>query len=456
MLHDDAVSLAVCGVLLLIGSLALVVALLFRRRAAPLLWIPVFAYLYALRLLIRTDTFRLYVDAPRAVWEYAVSAITYTVPIPIVLFARAIFPAWRRVWTWGAVGLTIFAVCAIASDAILEQPFSAKVPNNAIATGFFLVVLAWIFRPALTRSPELQTMRVGALAVSIAAVADNLRGMGAVSYGGPDLEPFGFTVFITCLGAVAVRRLIQEGVRLIAINRELEVAREIQSSILPQSMPHIPGLTVAARYRPMTAVAGDLYEFLQIDAHRLGILVADVSGHGVPAALIASMVKMAFAAQQEHADSPAALLAGMNDTLCGRLAGQYVTAAYLFIDSASRVIRYGAAGHPPMLRATRTNGMVDEIEQNGLILGFAEGQRYREFQDALRDDDRFLLYTDGLTEASNAADDYYGLQRLKTSLAASAGLHTANVAQDLLATVDRWSGRQPGDDLTLVVADWSG
>ena len=87
----------------------------------------------------------------------------------------------------------------------------------------------------------------------------------------------------------------------------------------------------------MTAVAGDFYDFLEIDAQRVGVLVADVSGHGVPAALIASMVKVALAAQREHADSPAAVLAGMNETLWGRLAGQYVTAAYLFIErSVSR------------------------------------------------------------------------------------------------------------------------
>ena len=88
-------------------------------------------------------------------------------------------------------------------------------------------------------------------------------------------------------------------------------------------MPRVSGLTIAARYRPMTAVAGDFYDFLELDAKRLGILIADVSGHGVPAALIASMVKVALAAQRDHADHPAAVLAGMNDVLCGQLAGQY-------------------------------------------------------------------------------------------------------------------------------------
>jgi serine phosphatase RsbU (regulator of sigma subunit) len=204
----------------------------------------------------------------------------------------------------------------------------------------------------------------------------------------------------------------------------------------------------------MTAVAGDFYDFLEIDTERLGILVADVSGHGVPAALIASMVKIALAAQRDHADSPAAVLAGMNETLCGRLAGQYVTAAYLFIDIRSRMIRYGAAGHPPMLRSTRADGKVRGVEQNGLILGFDLNQGYTELEEPLRADDRFLLYTDGLIEASNADDDFFGLERLKASLTAATGLHSEGVTDDLLTTVDRWSGRPPGDDLTLVLVDW--
>jgi phosphoserine phosphatase RsbU/P len=145
----------------------------------------------------------------------------------------------------------------------------------------------------------------------------------------------------------------------------------------------------------------------------------------------------------------------MNETLCGRLAGQYVTAAYLFIDTRSRMIRYGAAGHPPMLRSTRASGKVDEVEQNGLILGFVHNQGYTELEESLRTDDRFLLYTDGLIEACNAEDDLFGLERLKASLTAATGLHSEGAIVDLLTTVDRWSGRPPGDDLTLVLVDWS-
>jgi sigma-B regulation protein RsbU (phosphoserine phosphatase) len=455
LLRGDAVSLALWGLLAISGILALAVAIMFRRHAMPLLWMAVFAHLYGLRLLIRTETFRLYAGASMAGWDYVEAAITYLVPIPIVLFARAMFPASKRFWTWGAAGLTAFAAGAVAADAILSQPGSAMAPNNLIAIAFFTGLLVWVFRPAPAPSRELTLVRIGALAVSLSAVADNLRGMKLVLFRGPDIEPFGFTAFVACLGVVAGRRVFADVNRVIAINRELDIARRIQSSILPQAMPRVPGLVVASRYRPMTAVAGDFYDFLELDRARLGILVADVTGHGVPAALIASMVKVALAAQRDHADRPGMVLAGMNDVLCGRLAGQFVTAAYLFIDGDARLMRYGAAGHPPMLRSSRSTDRVDQLEQNGIMLGFLEGQEYAELEAPLQSDDRFVLYTDGLIEAPGADDDLYGMERVAATVRDGATLDAEPFADRVLTAVEQWSGRALGDDVTLVVVDWS-
>jgi phosphoserine phosphatase RsbU/P len=455
MLREDAVGLFLGVLLMVTGLLTEALAVVLRRRALSLAWLGAFSLLYGFRLLIRTGTFGLYLDVAHTTWEYIDAAVTYAVPVPIVFFARASFPAWRRFWTIGASGLTAFAVYAIASDAILDQPYSAATANNIIAIAFFIGVVGWMLRPGQTPSRELRTVRIGTLSVSAAAVADNLRGMGVAAFPGPDLEPFGFTVLIVCLGMVAVWRVLADAERLVAINRELDIARRIQSSILPQSMPRITGLTIVPRYRPMTAVAGDFYDVLEIDARRLGILVADVAGHGVPAALIASMVKLALAAQRDHADNPAAVLAGMNETLCGRLAGQYVTAAYLFIDTRSCLIRYGAAGHPPMLCANRRTGSAIEVEQNGLLLGFLDGTPYSHRERPLGTDDRFLLYTDGLIEAADGHDNLFGLERVKATLAAASGLPPDGTADHLLKTVDRWSGRPPGDDLTLVLVDWT-
>ena len=455
MMREDAVGLLLGTLLTLAGLLTVALVSVLRRRAVLLISLGAFAVLYGFRLLIRTAIFRLNFDVTTAAWERTEAAITYAVPIVTVLAARALFPAWRRMWTIAAAGLTLFAVYATASDAILGQPYSASTANSLIAIAFFVGVVGWICRPGQTPSRELDALRLGAAAVAVAAIADNLREVRVIAFPGPDLEPFGFTILIACLGTIAVWRVIADAERLIALNRELDIARQIQLSILPQSMPRIPGLTIVARYRPMTVVAGDFYDFLEIDTRRLGILIADVSGHGVPAALLASMVKVALAGQREHAESPAAVLTGMNATLCGRLAGQYVTAAYLFIDTQARLMRYGAAGHPPMLQSTRADGVVNEVEQNGLILGFLEKTNYMQLERPLGTNNRLLLYTDGLIEASDARDDLFGLDRLKSTLASVAGLRAEAVADSLLRTVDGWSGRPPGDDLTLVVVDWT-
>ena len=455
LLITDALPLALGVVLVMAGLLAFVLWAVARRHAAPLVWLGVFASVYGLRLLLRTGTFRVGLELAPAGSDYLAAALTYAIPLPLVLFVRATFPARKRVATAVAAAVAVFAVVATASDLVLGRPDSARVPNNLVAVGFFVVLVARLFRPGLAPSRELRTLRIGTLAVSATAVADNLRGMRLVAFSGPDLEPLGFAVAITCLGMVATWRVLGESRRLVAIDRELDIARRIQSSILPHEMPRVPALAVAARYRPMTAVAGDFYDFVELDRGRLGVLVADVSGHGVPAALIASMVKVALAAQHTRADRPAAVLRGLNDVLCGRLGGQYVTAAYLFVDAASGLIRYSAAGHPPMLHATRRGPGVREVEKNGLVLGLVPTADYEELEQPLEADDRLLLYTDGLVEAANASDEQFGLDRVKARMASVRSLSPDEAADALLRDVDGWSGRSAGDDLTLVVVDWT-
>jgi sigma-B regulation protein RsbU (phosphoserine phosphatase) len=463
MLRADAVGLALGCFLLLVGLTTLALWGMARQRARLLpartrpngALLGIFAVLYGSRLLIRTTTFRLIFGGDPAAWSYAEAAITYTVPLPLFLFVRDLIPLWRRLTFWSAVALALFAIGAVLSDTILRRPDSAITPNNLIAIALIGLLLVLVFRPGLSLSRELRTLRIGGLSWSLTAVLDNLRGIGLVSFPGPELEPFGFTVLVACLGMLVIRRVIEDARRLAVIDHELSIARQIQSSILPQAMPRVSGLSLAARYRPMHAVAGDFYDFVEIDGAQLGVLVADVSGHGVPAALIASMVKVALAAQHERADRPAAVLAGLNETLCGRLGGQYVTAAYLFIDRRSAFVRYAAAGHPQMLHVARGGRDIREIGKNGLVLGFTQGVAYDELELPIEAGDRLLLYTDGLIEAANATDDLFGLERVKSALATAAALSPDAAADALLATMDAWSGRPAADDLTIVLVDTS-
>jgi len=137
---------------------------------------------------------------------------------------------------------------------------------------------------------------------------------------------------------------------LLSVENELAIAREIQTSILPSDVPEINNLSFTAAYRPMTAVAGDFYDFIPVDQKRVGFLVADVTGHGVPAALIASMIKVAMQSVVPCAHDPREVLRGLNRILFRQLHNQLVSAAYLWLDTENHKALYSAAGHPPLLR----------------------------------------------------------------------------------------------------------
>jgi serine phosphatase RsbU (regulator of sigma subunit) len=204
----------------------------------------------------------------------------------------------------------------------------------------------------------------------------------------------------------------------------------------------------------VASVAGDFYDFLAPEDRRLGILVADVSGHGVPAALIASMVKVAFQAQAPYAADPAQVLAGLNRILCAQLDGQFVTAAYIFLDLDAGAALYSSAGHPPLLLWRPSERRVNESQDGGLLLGFMPRAEYPVVELPLQPGDRLLLYTDGILEASDPAGDFFGRDRLDDFVATHADLAADLFADELLARLDVWAAHRQEDDLTLVVADF--
>jgi len=278
-------------------------------------------------------------------------------------------------------------------------------------------------------------------------VEDETKGfdVGAVDY---IHKPFSPAVVKARVHTHLVLRGIREQLeqQLLTIQKELETARQIQLSILPSEIPKIEGLDIAARYVPMTSVAGDFYDFIVADESHIGVLVADVSGHGMPAALIASMLKIALSSQVAHVADPAKVLLGLNQALCGKFQHHFVTAAYVYLDMQKQTLTYAGAGHPPLLLWGDSEG-VRSVEENGLFLGKFSFATYTSVELPLKAGDRILLYTDGIPETANPAGVEFGTDRFRQFLETEQNTSADRFADQLLEEISRWSARGSTEDL---------
>jgi len=328
--------------------------------------------------------------------------------------------------------------------------------NNLLAACSLLVLVTVVVVPRLARKclvlPDRGVLLVGMLVFAIQAVCTNLaRPLGYQASG--IWASLGFAVLLFSLGYVALQIISANERRLLSIEKELAIAREIQSSILPSGSPEIKNLCITAAYSPMTEVAGDFYEFIPIDQHRVGVLVADVSGHGVPAAMIAAMLKVAIQSVVPCAHDPRDVLGGLNRTLYGQLRDQFVTAAYLFIDTQNHKALYSAAGHPPLLLSR--GGRLERIESNGLIFGVTPEPNYPVHDMSINSGDRFLLYTDGVIEPENAKGKAFGDAKLEQVVLGAQIRPPSELVDRLLSEIRSWqpAAMSPQDDITLVVID---
>jgi serine phosphatase RsbU (regulator of sigma subunit) len=185
--------------------------------------------------------------------------------------------------------------------------------------------------------------------------------------------------------------------------------------------------------------------------------MADVIGHGVAAALVASMVKVAISTQRGLDGEPAKVIAGLNTILCNEAGGQYATAVYLYLDAMNGLGRYSAAAHPASLLWRRSRQKIETLGEAGLLLGVRSDEAYAECEFSFDKGDRILVYTDGLTEAENAAGQSFGETALPTFIRENQGLDAEQFVDLLLKVVLLWSRdgtqRQQEDDITILVID---
>jgi len=456
--------LAIIAASVAILSIALAAIALFCLRPGTrdltLIYFSLLCILYAVRLLASRPSLGFLFSESQVFWNYVNWIITCTIILPLGLFLYQLADErLRNFFRWLLAAQTAFAIFGILAAALGVSLAKLSFANNFVvlgtlaATALFMVVNKW--RPGPRSSHEFRVFIAGFLVWGLFVVHANLLGLKILT--GRNVEFLGFLVFVASLAYVSAYRTFANEERLVAISKELEIARRIQSFTLPQSVPTLAGFEIAARYAPMSAVAGDFYDFLCVDEKRVGILVADVTGHGVPAALIASMLKVAFASQTAHAHDPVRVLTGLNGALCGKFEEHFVTAAYLFVDLEKSSLRYSAAGHPPLMLASRS-GNVREIEENGLMLGMFPEAAYSSVEIRVSRGDRCLLYTDGLFEAKNAAQEEFGKARCKEFLKTQRDIPAARFANALLDNIAGFSGhnatRAQEDDITLLVLDF--
>jgi sigma-B regulation protein RsbU (phosphoserine phosphatase) len=461
-LRGQVIDIVLGTVFLSIGLTACgIAAIRWHRGVRILVWWGIWSAIYGLQTLDQTPlVLAVLPHSLKSATPFVGTAVMY------LLLVAALF-AWREVSLGKLrllIQLEIFVGLAIALAGIgtfvLGGPDDKWMfYNNLLAVFGMLVLLAVVLVPKFASKflviPNRRILVAGTLIFALEALYTNLSIV--LHYRTlPLVASVGFAALLFSLGYVALETVFANERRLLSIETELETARQIQSSILPASAPEIESLRIAASYHPMTAVAGDFYQFVRTDNHSLGILVADVSGHGVPAALISSMIKVAMQSVTVFAHDPAQVLGGLNRILSTELRGQLISAAYLWIDTESLSARYSAAGHPPLLCWRDACGELQHIESNGLLFGVAQDSEYPVCSLAVEAGDRFLIYTDGLVEPENAGGESFGDRRLEQVVRDNRSQPASELMQQLLSELRKWqpASTSQQDDITLIVADF--
>jgi sigma-B regulation protein RsbU (phosphoserine phosphatase) len=237
----------------------------------------------------------------------------------------------------------------------------------------------------------------------------------------------------------------------VAMKRDLEIAREIQSWLMPAAAPEVPGVDIAFAARPANTVAGDYYDAFFRDA-RLLLVVADVAGKSIPAALLTATLQASLRTLAALPGSLTDLVGRLNEYACLQNQGgsRFTTAFLAELDPATGLLTWVNAGHNwPVLR--HASGTIERLEIGGFPLGIAKGARYQSGTTTLGAHDLFLIFTDGLVEAENEREDEYGEPRMLEVLSKSEG-SSAETLRQLMASVDAFVGlTRQHDDITCLV-----
>jgi serine phosphatase RsbU (regulator of sigma subunit) len=268
---------------------------------------------------------------------------------------------------------------------------------------------------------------------------------------------------IASSAAIAIEnaRLYQVAVEQGRLERELQMARLVQTSLLPDHTPQAPGWEFAVHWLPARQVAGDFYDFIPAGDHGVGVVIADVSDKGMPAALFMALSRSIVRASLDGATSPADGVTRANRLICAdSTSGMFVTLFYAQLDIAKSQITYINAGHNPPLffqsRANRGSGNLTYLGRTGMALGVDEGQVYSQFNIKFNPGDFLLLYTDGVLDALNSQGQEFGLARLEKLALEYRNASAVEMVQALEQSLQEFVGTTAlFDDITITMLKYT-
>ncbi|MBN2079800.1 MAG: serine/threonine-protein phosphatase [Spirochaetes bacterium] len=239
------------------------------------------------------------------------------------------------------------------------------------------------------------------------------------------------------------------------LEEQISMAGELQKKLLPEKLPGVRNASIVFSYLPMMGVGGDFVDInYSQDRRGLGLFICDVSGHGVAAAFISSMVKMSLGSWREHLDSPSEMLRVLHDSLKGKMGAQFVTAAICYLDLETGLLRLAGAGHPPVI-VVRAGGGIELFKPPGRLINDLFPMNFADVETVLEKNDKIVLYTDGVTECFNADGAMFGDEALHDMVMDNRGLSPADLCAEVMRGLTRFAGEGAfEDDITILVTEY--
>ncbi|MBM9592450.1 SpoIIE family protein phosphatase [Leptospira sp. 201903075] len=393
-------------------------------------------------------------------------------PISIFLFSYSLFQNKFHL----KERLLVFFLLCIA----FMQTWDIQIPTRILLLRiweFSLIVVVYfiirgVVRAAKEKKAEAYFLAVGFICICIGATIDIM--IDVTSGKNIYLTQYGFLILMILSGVAISYRHAKNEKELSVLTKDLEIrvhertielreknqdleqdlffASQLQSYLLPKEHPNTLGIRIHTTYLPMKQVGGDLYDWVELDNNRLLLLIADVAGHGVPAAFISSMVKVQFRESTKSINSPKDVLEHMNRALTSLVSRYFITACCALLDTKEKTITFSTAGHPNPLIYNRIKAKFELMQVKGPIIGWKESFTYSEWTHKMEAGDRYFFFTDGVTEA-RAENKLFGESKILDLLERGKDKDIKSLSQEIIVQISKFSEEELKDDVTFFFID---